>query len=196
MAARGYWQTFRAVKESVKKILKGANAGDIAERDHRTWYRELFAPSVAAGLLKPTDLAGYRNHQVYIRGSMHTPLNPDAVRDAMPVLFELLAAEPDAGVRAVLGHFFFVYIHPYMDGNGRIARFLMNTQLLTGGYRWTIIPVECRDEYMAALEKASVGGDVEDFAKFIAGAMVAAAAQPTAQRSGSQPQPNGVAMTY
>lgn len=168
MAARGYWQAFQAVKESIAKVIEGGDAGEIVDNDHRTWYRELFSPSVVAGLLKATDLAGYRNQQVYIRGSMHTPLNPDAVRDAMPVLFELLRNEPEASVRAVLGHFFFVYIHPYMDGNGRIARFLMNTQLISGGYDWTIIPVERRAEYMAALERASVYGDITDFTLFVA----------------------------
>lgn len=168
MAARGYWQAFQAVKESVAKVIEGGNAGEIVDDDHRVWYRELFSPSVVAGLLKPTDLAGYRTQQVYIRGSMHTPLNPDAVRDAMPVLFDMMKNEPEASVRAVLGHFFFVYIHPYMDGNGRIARFLMNTQLISGGYDWTIIPVEKRAEYMAALEKASVKGDIANFTFFIA----------------------------
>ena len=168
MAARGYWQAFQAVKESVRKILNGDNAGGVTDNDHRIWYRELFAPSVAVGLLKASDLAGYRTSQVYIRGSMHTPLNPEAVREAMPVLFELLKNEPDAGVRAVLGHFVFVYIHPYMDGNGRVARFLMNTMLISGGYNWVIIPVEKRQEYMAALEKASVNEDIADFALFLA----------------------------
>lgn len=168
MAARGYWQAFQAVKDSIKKILKGEDPGYVTDHDHRIWYRELFAPSVTIGLLKASDLAGYRTHQVYIRGSMHTPLNPDAVREAMPVLFDLLKNEPDAGVRAVLGHFFFVYIHPYMDGNGRIARFLMNTMLISGGFGWTIIPVERRLEYMAALEKASVKEDIADFTLFLA----------------------------
>jgi Fic family protein len=168
MAARGYWQAFQAVKESVKKILHGDNAGKIAENDHRIWYRELFAPSVTVGLLRASDLAGYRTNQVYIRGSMHTPLNTNAVRDAMPVLFELLKNEQDARVRAVLGHFIFACIHPYMDGYGRIARFLMNTMLISGGYGWTIIPVEKRQEYMAALEKASVNEDITDFTVFLA----------------------------
>jgi Fic family protein len=76
----------------------------------------MFAPCVAAGLINPGDLAGYRNGQVYIRQSMHVPLNPDAVRDAMPAFFELLAEEKHPAVRVVLGHFVFVYIHPYMDG--------------------------------------------------------------------------------
>jgi hypothetical protein len=168
MAARGYWQAFQAVKESIKKILTGSNPGEVVKSDHGVWYRELFAPSVAAGLLKPSDLAGYRTNQVYIRGSMHTPLNPEAVREAMPVLLELLQNEPDARVRAVLGHFIFVYIHPYMDGNGRIGRFLMNAMLVPGGYDWTIIPVERRQAYMSALEKASVKEDIADFTLFLA----------------------------
>ena len=79
----------------------------------------------------------------------------------------LLEDEPSSEVRAVLGHFLFVYIHPYMDGNGRIARFLMNTMMASGGYEWAVIPVERRDEYMAALEQASVRMDIKDFAQFI-----------------------------
>ena len=171
MAARGYYQAFQAVKESIRRILEGENAGEVADADHGDWYRELFAPGVAAGLLKPADLAGYRTSQVYIKGSMHTPLSPEAVRDAIPVLFELLHAEKNAGVRAVLGHFIFVYIHPYMDGNGRVGRFLFNAMLASGGYSWTVIPVEERDDYMAALERASVDGDISDFTRFL-GALV------------------------
>lgn len=167
MAARGYWQATQTVKESIKKILNGANAGTTVDHDHVDWYRELFAPSVAAGLLKTSDLAGYRTGQVYISQSMHVPLNKDAVRDAMPVLFELLENEADSGVRAILGHFIFVYIHPYMDGNGRMARFLMNVMLASGGYPWTVIPVEDRDNYMNSLEKASVDGNIEPYVKFI-----------------------------
>lgn len=168
MAARGYYQAFQAVKESIRLILQGNNAGKVVDDDHSTWYRELFAPSVAAGILKASDLAGYRNGPVYIIDSLHTPPNHEAVRDAMPTLFDLLKDESEASVRIVLGHFIFVYIHPYFDGNGRIARFLMNTMMASGGLPWTIIPVDKRDEYMTSLEKASVGNDITDFAKFIA----------------------------
>jgi len=168
MAARGYWQAFQAVQESIKKILLGENPGQIADKNHNTWYRELFAPSVSVGILKPSDLAGYRNDLVFIKGSMHTPLNPDALRDAIPTLFDLLKEEPEPSVRAVLGHFIFVYIHPYMDGNGRIGRFLMNVMLASGGYSWTVIPVESRNDYMNALEKASVEQDILPFTEFIA----------------------------
>jgi Fic family protein len=100
---------------------------------------------------------------------MHVPLNREAVRDAMPALFDLLREETDAGVRVVLGHFFFVYIHPYMDGNGRLGRFLMNVMLASGGYPWTVIPVGERNAYMTALERASVGEDIVPFADFVGG---------------------------
>jgi hypothetical protein len=168
MAARGYWQAFQAVQASVEKVLREENPGAVADEDHRTWYREMFAPSVTAGLLKPADLAGYRNDQVYIRRSMHVPPNREAVRDLMPALFELLREEPEPSVRVVLGHFVFVYIHPYMDGNGRMGRFLMNVMLASGGYPWTVVPVEERDAYVAALEQASVGQNIGPFADFLA----------------------------
>ncbi len=167
MAARGYYLAFQEVRKSIKTILNGENSGLIVGQDHDTWYRELFAPSVTAGILKASDLAGYRNGPVFIKSSMHTPPNHEAVRDSMPTLFDLLKEETEASVRIVLGHFIFVYIHPYFDGNGRIARFLMNTMLASGGYPWIVIPVERRDEYMSALEKASINNDVGEFAKFI-----------------------------
>lgn len=169
MAARGYWQAYQAVKTSIRRLLtKRENPGRVADDDHRTWYREMFAPGVTAGLLKPTDLAGYRNGQVYIRQSMHVPPNRDAVRDAMPAFFELLREETDAAARIVLGHFVFVYIHPYMDGNGRMGRFLMNVMMAAGGYPWTVIPVAGRKAYMEALEAASVGEDIAPFTDFLA----------------------------
>lgn len=168
MAARGYWQSFNAVKGSIRKVLAGENPGRVAEADHGSWHTELFAPAVAAGLLKPMDLAGYRNHQMYISQSRHTPLPVIGVRDAMPLLLDLLKEEQNASVRAVLGHFFFVYIHPYMDGNGRLGRFLMNVMLSSGGYPWTVIPVQERNTYMSALEQASTNHDIKPFARFLA----------------------------
>jgi hypothetical protein len=168
LAARGYHLAFQAVKESLSKVLNGENPGTVAEEDHRIWYRELISTSVTAGIVKPADLAGYRNDQVYIRRSMHTPPRKEAVRDLMPALFDLLMEETYPAVRVVLGHFMFVYIHPYMDGNGRIGRFLMNVMLASGGYPWTIVPLEQRTAYMTALESASVDSDIGPFTEFLA----------------------------
>ena len=167
LAARGYWQAFQVVKESITKILEGENHGEIIENDHGDWYREMFAPSVTAGILEPGDLAGYRNQPVYIRRSQHVPPNYEAVRELMPAYFELTTAEDSPAVRVVLSHFIFVFIHPYVDGNGRMGRFIMNVMRAAGGYPWLVIPVEKRDNYMAALEEASVNQNILPFSQFI-----------------------------
>ena len=171
MAAKGYNLAFQSVKESIRKILVGENPAKVISIDHQEWYKQMFLPSVQAGFLKKEDLIGYRNAPVYIQRSQHVPPPANAVIDSMETLFELLEEESDAGVRAVLGHFIFVFIHPYMDGNGRIGRFLMNTMLASGGYPWTVIRLERRTQYMSALEEASVHGNIRAFAEFIKGEM-------------------------
>ena len=169
MAARGYWLAFNEVKKSIEKVLDNQNSGDVTDHDHGDWYRALFEPGVDANILEAADLAGYRNDQVFIRNSKHVPLKKEAILDCMPALFDHLREEKHPAVRTILGHWIFVYIHPYMDGNGRMGRFLMNVMLASGGYPWTVVPVEQRSEYMEALEAASVKSDIIPFAKFLAG---------------------------
>jgi len=137
-------------------VLKGENPGAVAGGITGAWYREMFAPSVAAGLSPASDLAGYPTGQVFVRNSMHVPLDKEAVRDAMPAFFDLLRAEEHPAVRVVLGHFIFVYIPPYMYGNGRMGRFLMNTMMAAAGYPWTVIPLAERKTYMDALEQRAL----------------------------------------
>ena len=168
LAARGYYQAFKAVRESIGKVLASGNAGLVVKRDHHDWYAELFGPSVTAGIVEASQLAGYRRGPIFIRNSMHTPLPSEALLDSLEALWEMLEAEPEACVRAVLGHHLFVFIHPYFDGNGRIGRLLMNTLLASGGYPWTVIRMSRRDTYMKALEAASVKGQITPLAEFIA----------------------------
>jgi Fic family protein len=168
LAARGYWEAFQEVKEIVARIISGENPGTLLRTAHRDWYRALFQPCVVAGLLQSGALAGYRNDAVFLRTSRYVPPRWEAVRDAMPALFDLLEHETESPVRAVLGHWMFGYIHPYPDGNGRIARFLMNAMLASGGYSWTVIRVEDRTPYLSALDSASIDGDIRPFASFLA----------------------------
>ena len=171
LAAKGYQLAFEKVLDSVRAILEGADVVTVIREQHAAWYQSLFSPSVRAGLLAPHDLAGYRNRSVYIKGSRHAPPAYEVLSDLMERYFELLSNEPSPVVRAVLGHFFFVYIHPYMDGNGRIARFLMNALFAAAGHSWTIIRVENRSTYMSSLEQASVYRNIEPFARFVVSEM-------------------------
>lgn len=172
LAARGYYQAFQAVKTSISKVLNGDNVGDVVDVDHHGWYGELFGPAVDAGILERSQLLGYRSGPIFIRNSKHTPVPRDAILDSLEALFNLLRDEPEASVRAVLGHHLFVFIHPYFDGNGRIGRFMMNAFLASGGYPWTVIRVSQCAQYMRALEDASVGGNIVPLAEFIAKEMV------------------------
>lgn len=169
MAAKGYADAFQIVCAGVLKVFNGAQPVQVVRQDLQDWYQALFSPAVQAGIIGPGDLAGYRDDQVYIRGSAHVPLPKGAILDAMDAFFECLIHEPVPIVSAILGHFFFVFIHPYMDGNGRVGRFLMNVMLVSAGYGWTIIRSDRdrRDLYMQSLEQASVQDDIVPFAEFI-----------------------------
>ena len=184
MAAHGYWRAHNAVKGTIRRFFEDAtsNVGDLVRRDHATWYREMFSPSIDAGILKPSDLAGYRNDQVYIRTARHVPPPKEAVRDAMPGFFDLLRDEEHPAVRIALGHFVFVFIHPYMDGNGRMARFLMNAMLCTAGYPWTVIKLDQRKRYFHALDQASADGNIRPFAEFISECVAASSSRPETVR--------------
>ncbi len=172
LAAKGYSESFKSVMKSLAKVLDGEDPGVVLEDDLQSWYRELFSPLQQANLLNSSDLAGFRNQPVYIRSSRHVPPHHTAILDAMGVLIDLLKNETEASVRAVLGHFVFVFIHPYMDGNGRMGRFLMNLMLVSGNYNWTVIRTSERARYMASLESASTKGQIDDFIEFIATEMI------------------------
>ncbi len=137
LAARGYWQAFQLVKKEVEKVIAGEHPATLARAAHNHWYRELFQPCVTAGLLEPGSLAGYRNLPVYLRGSRYVPPRWEAVREAMPAFF------------------------------GRMARFLMNVMLASGGYPWTVIRVIDRKSYLSALDRASIEMDIHPFTTFI-----------------------------
>lgn len=167
LAARGYFEAFQGVKESVREIHGGADPIAVVEANLPRWHRLLFQPAIAAGIVTRADLAGYRSGPVMINSSRHVPPPHAAVMDCMDRMFEILRAEESPLVRAILGHFAFVFIHPHMDGNGRVARFMLNAFLAAGGYPWTTIRVDDRRDYFAALEAASFGGDIMPFAKFV-----------------------------
>lgn len=116
-----------------------------------------------------TAVAGtYRTRNVIITGTDFTPPAPTALPFAMQ---EFIASLPQMQQRhpveyAALLHLNLATIHPFVDGNGRTARLLMNLALLQSGYPVTIIPPVIRADYIAALQ-ASNKGDNAPFINFI-----------------------------
>lgn len=159
------------MKQTIQKCFDGENPGKVLEQDHQNWFRELFKPMIKANLLEPASLAGYRNQPVYIQNARHIPPRHTNVTDMMEVYFDKLKNEPKASVRAVLGHFIFVYIHPYMGENGRMGRFIMNAMFASGGFPWLVIEKHKRNTYMNTLETASSDDNIEPFALFLRNSM-------------------------
>jgi len=102
----------------------------------------------------------YRDGPVSIRGSRHVP--PPWQR--VPELMHIWLAWPDSEglmyppiVRAALAHEAFLNIHPFYDGNGRVARLLLHLQLMRDGYPAVLIQRSVRETYIRALEAAHFG---------------------------------------
>lgn len=86
------------------------------------------------GVCENTHLTGklYRSGMVYISNGlnvMHTPEIPDKLDERMKSLFDFADYGGANILKACIIHFYFVYIHPFCDGNGRFARLWMNTML-------------------------------------------------------------------
>ena len=173
MAARGYWETYKLVRQGVEIVFEGEDAAKIFETEHHNWNVAMCGPMIEAGMMQLSDCLGYRNDVVMIKNSNHVPPPFEAVMDCMDELIERLHDEPEPCVRAILGHFFFVFIHPLPDRNGRLARFTMNTMLASASYPWTVVRVSERQRYLDACEAASFGADIRPFTEFIAGELQA-----------------------
>ncbi len=129
--------------------------------------------SVHALILKNIDDANagaWRKQNVIISGAEHTP--PDAL--LVPEQMEAFAQWHETQGKslhpvelAARTHADFVKIHPFMDGNGRTARLLMNFDLMRNGFPPIVLPVEKRLEYYQALDRAHVQGDYAGFLELI-----------------------------
>ena len=111
----------------------------------------------------------YRKENVTIKGATHIP--PDYLK--VPELMEKLILtyntwnEYHPIIQAALLHGELVKIHPFVDGNGRTSRLLMNLVLMNNGYNPVIIKKESRLKYYEALDKAHTTGNYTDFVKLV-----------------------------
>lgn len=98
---------------------------------------------------------------------------PDQVKPAMSDLIDWYRRAESQGehpiVIAATFHYRFVRIHPFDDGNGRMARLLMNMILISHGYTVAIVPIQERNRYIESLEQADKSDDLAEFIAYIAG---------------------------
>ena len=112
------------------------------------------------------DSGQYRTVPVFIRGSRYVPPNPLRVPDAMSDFVSRFAHRPDGLhpiVFAAQAHIQLAVIHPFVDGNGRVSRLLVNGCLLRDGSPPASYPATSRAEYLATLERAQTTQDIDAF---------------------------------
>ncbi|MEG1278703.1 MAG: Fic family protein [Cellulosilyticaceae bacterium] len=112
----------------------------------------------------------YRDQQVFISGAEHTPPEPLMIRGEMEAFIRWYHTEGmklNPIERAAMVHIIFVGIHPFIDGNGRTSRLLLNLELMKNGYPPVVIRVENRQKYYMVLDKAHTTGESEDFIALI-----------------------------
>lgn len=172
--------------KETKVVLEGISIGGKSMREHfeAINHRDAIAyvEAVVAGdetfserviklihqlVLKNVDEASagvYRQQNVVISGAEHRPPDYLLVQDNMSGLMQWYDAFVGHPIeRAIRLHVGFVKIHPFVDGNGRTARLLMNFELMKCGYLPIIIKAENRFEYYEALEVACVKQDYHVF---------------------------------
>ena len=115
------------------------------------------------------DNAGfYRNCRVRISGSTVIMPNPIKVPDLMTNFYNWLSDNMDnEPITAILAHLKFVSIHPFVDGNGRCARLLMNTILLKFGFAPIVIRPTDRKKYLSVVENYQLKGNDKPYLTFM-----------------------------
>ncbi len=176
-----------------KVVLEGITVGGKSMREHLEVINHKYAIIFLEGLVKNNEplsewniknlhrlvlkniddenAGEYRCENVVISGAKHRPPEHFLIKEHM----ERMVAECNEKwqqlhpiERAALLHGEFVKVHPFIDGNGRTARLLLNFELMKGGYPPTIIKAEMRPKYYDALDLAHTTGDYSKFVELVA----------------------------
>ncbi|MFB5269782.1 Fic family protein, partial [Paenibacillus enshidis] len=129
--------------------------------------RQVFCNSQVLKSIDDEHAGAYRNENVIISGATHIPSDFVQVKALTEELIQHYDLHWQTNVHAVergsLLHIEFVKIHPFIDGNGRTARLLLNFELMKNGYPPIVIEKEDRAEYYRALDLAHTTGDHSQF---------------------------------
>lgn len=128
---------------------------------HRLFYKNI----------DETNAGVWRKESVIVSGSEYVFPEPQEIGAQMQDLEEWIKVERDnyhPVTFAAMLHLKFVSIHPFIDGNGRTSRLIMNLALIQDGYQLAIIPPVCRTEYNDYIRRFQNKGDPSLFCDFIA----------------------------
>ena len=141
------------MKASVDGYHCGYKSQHVVRTAHKDWYGELFQPCVSAGFI-PVGAHSRATAMMQCICAHRATYLRDGRRSETRCRHCSICSKrkPIRAFAPFSGNGLFGYIHPYRDGNGRMARFLMNAMLASGGYPWTVIRVEDRDAYLGALD--------------------------------------------
>lgn len=110
----------------------------------------------------------YRNVDISIKGSNHTPCSFIKVYDRMKKYFDTINADNgDIYYNIAFSHLQLMKVHPFLDGNGRLARIVLNCMLIRCGLKPVIIRVEESDNYFNLLEEFKVNKNINPFIEFL-----------------------------
>lgn len=161
----------KSIKEHLETINHKRAIGYLENISKKTITEKIILAlnSIILEGIYPQDRGKYRMRRVRIAGAKFDPIEPYLIHDEMDKLFKWFKKNPsklDVIELAAIFHHKLVYIHPFVDGNGRTARLAMNFILMQHGYPPTIILNNDRKRYYRTLSQADEG-DYVPFINFI-----------------------------
>lgn len=165
----------RSLRE-INEVINHKKAFDFILKNKKDISKDLILQLhklVVQSTLKPeleSQIGKYRTLQVYIRGTNWLPPKPEEVPREMGSLLSWYSKNKKVLHPLILAAYFhsaFETIHPFVDGNGRIGRLLMNLILHMHKYPMINIPNHKRHIYYKALEDSQLKGDLEGLVKFL-----------------------------
>jgi Fic family protein len=153
-------------REAFDRML--GEPGDVTRGLILDLHRLVVKDTLEAGL--EDQVGAYRTVQVFIRGVEWMPAAPADVPRDMTALLSWYAKHRDTVHPLVLAlhfHVGFETVHPFVDGNGRVGRLLLNHILHRNGYPMVNIPNSRKGRYYAVLHEAQVRGDLRPFVEFV-----------------------------
>ena len=173
----GHDEAVKAIEDAIKR---NESLNEIFIRNlHKVLLKEPYEIDAITPDGQPTKrlitIGDYKTQPNNVRtstGEIYHYTLPEHVKPAMGDLIDWYRRQEDEGehpiVIAATFHYRFVHIHPFDDGNGRIARLLMNMILIRHGYTVAIIPIQERGRYIDSLEQADKSEDLAEFITYIA----------------------------